>query len=153
MSKDTDKLTIHQFKAWLEGVEEMQEEGWTPSPAQWEKIRSKIAILCENIEQQQAAAPQVPAVPMASFAQPAAQIQSAPPQFPAHNPRPLDNINPNAVTQQSSLTEEVVQRQRAPAQPRQAPAMQSPNNSSSGEPQIVTPNIDTSDGNYKSGFE
>lgn len=35
-------ITLEQFRAWLAGVEDMQEEGWTPSASQWNKIRSKI---------------------------------------------------------------------------------------------------------------
>ena len=35
-------ITLEQFRAWLAGVEDMQEDGWTPSAAQWRKIRSKI---------------------------------------------------------------------------------------------------------------
>jgi hypothetical protein len=40
--KKTQKTTLPEFHAWLSGVEEMQEEGWTPTPVQWKKIREKI---------------------------------------------------------------------------------------------------------------
>ena len=35
-------MTLEQFRAWLSGVEDMQEDDWTPSPTQWKKIRSKF---------------------------------------------------------------------------------------------------------------
>lgn len=35
-------ISLEQFRAWLAGVEDMQEDGWTPSASQWNKIRSKI---------------------------------------------------------------------------------------------------------------
>jgi hypothetical protein len=36
------KLALNEFRAWLSGVEEMQEPDWTPSPSQWRTIRAKI---------------------------------------------------------------------------------------------------------------
>lgn len=45
---DTNKtISLGKFKAWLEGVEEMQDEGWTPSEIQWKKIRDKIELIEE----------------------------------------------------------------------------------------------------------
>lgn len=35
-------ISLEQFRAWLAGVEDMQDDGWTPSASQWNKIRSKI---------------------------------------------------------------------------------------------------------------
>lgn len=35
-------MTLEQFRAWLCGVEDMQEIDWTPSPSQWKKIRDKL---------------------------------------------------------------------------------------------------------------
>jgi hypothetical protein len=43
-----DLISLEKFRAWLEGVEEMQDEGWTPTPAQWLKIRAKIDLI-ENV--------------------------------------------------------------------------------------------------------
>ena len=39
---DNTTITIREFRCWLQGVEEMQEEDWVPSKAQWTKIRQKI---------------------------------------------------------------------------------------------------------------
>lgn len=41
-------ITLKDFKSWLEGVEDMQEEDWTPTPAQWKKIREKIDQIQET---------------------------------------------------------------------------------------------------------
>ncbi len=35
-------ITVQEFRMWLQGVEEMQDPDWSPSPTQWSKIRSKI---------------------------------------------------------------------------------------------------------------
>ena len=40
--KTTPSITIKEFRMWLEGVEEMQEEGWVPDAKQWARIRTKI---------------------------------------------------------------------------------------------------------------
>lgn len=45
--------TLSQFRAWLEGVEEMQnmEEGdWSPNLQQWKLIRQRIADLVPDVE-------------------------------------------------------------------------------------------------------
>lgn len=41
MSTDK-KISFQEFKAWLQGVEEMQDEGWTPTGVQWQKIKEKL---------------------------------------------------------------------------------------------------------------
>lgn len=43
-----EKLTVKMFKMWISGVEEMQSEEWTPTPAQWSVIRKKIDMLDEE---------------------------------------------------------------------------------------------------------
>lgn len=45
MAENDKKLTVKEFKMWLEGVEDMMQDvdgGWTPSAAQWKRIRDKI---------------------------------------------------------------------------------------------------------------
>lgn len=39
---DTTPLTLAEFKAWLNGVSDMQETSWSPNREQWEKIKSQI---------------------------------------------------------------------------------------------------------------
>lgn len=43
----SDKISLEKFKAWLEGVEEMQPEDWHPDAVQWRKIREKIDLINE----------------------------------------------------------------------------------------------------------
>jgi len=38
-------ITFDHFKAWLEGIEELQDEEWTPNASQWRKIREKISSI------------------------------------------------------------------------------------------------------------
>jgi len=39
------KMTLIQFQAWLEGVEEMHPEDWCPTADQWKLIRNKIKTI------------------------------------------------------------------------------------------------------------
>ena len=41
-NESTKTMTIMEFRYWLEGVEEMQPEGWSPDKRQWDRIREKI---------------------------------------------------------------------------------------------------------------
>lgn len=43
------KISLAEFKAWLEGVEDLQEDDWSPSKVQWEKIRQKIESIDEGV--------------------------------------------------------------------------------------------------------
>lgn len=47
------KLSLNEFRAWLSGVEEMQDESWTPSATQWRTIRAKIEEVMDVPVQQQ----------------------------------------------------------------------------------------------------
>lgn len=43
MANNTEKtISVREFRMWLQGVEEMQDDGWTPSPQQWKRIREKV---------------------------------------------------------------------------------------------------------------
>jgi hypothetical protein len=44
-----DEITVREFKMWISGVEEMQEKGWTPNSTQWNKIKTKISQLTEEV--------------------------------------------------------------------------------------------------------
>jgi len=44
--KEQEKpITLRDFRAWLQGVEDMQEEEWTPTAEQWKRIRHKINLI------------------------------------------------------------------------------------------------------------
>jgi hypothetical protein len=51
VQKTKPALSVLEFKAWLEGVEDMQGATWIPSKEQWKKIRSKIQLLADAVEQ------------------------------------------------------------------------------------------------------
>lgn len=42
MSTENKKITLSEFKSWIDGVEDMMVDGWIPDARQWERIRSKI---------------------------------------------------------------------------------------------------------------
>lgn len=81
MSDDNKKITLEQFRAWLEGVEEMQEEGWAPDVRQWTKIRSRI----DNIE----STPVQQAVPQ--------QVMHAPQPFTPPASSAFDQVKPQST--------------------------------------------------------
>lgn len=44
-SAPTQTLSLRDFRSWLSGVEEMQDDGWSPSAEQWRRIRVKIDMI------------------------------------------------------------------------------------------------------------
>jgi hypothetical protein len=68
--KATKKMTLQEFKAWLEGIEEVQPANWHPTIDQWKLIRDRI----EHIVIAETPAPQVQYVqqqqPQQQFHQP-----------------------------------------------------------------------------------
>jgi len=56
------KQTLKEFKAWLEGVEELQDDDWSPKYEQWVLIRDKINGIIEEKPITMAAAAVVPVV-------------------------------------------------------------------------------------------
>ncbi len=73
------KISLREFKAWMDGVEDVQEDDWVPSKAQWDKIREKISLIEDNSE---------------SFSPPVANNQQYPVQLPYnHNQQPPRDPN------------------------------------------------------------
>lgn len=125
MAAKRKRVTLNEFQAWLDGVEELQPDGWTPSAAQWKLIRDKIS----NIKE----APVVAQQPVINT--PAPHMQQGIPQAPAPGYVPAPDVGgvPLGSVEMS------------PA----ASAMMNPGHSN----KTVTPNIDTTNGNYASSFE
>lgn len=51
MAQDKDKqeqISAREFRIWLEGVEEMQDDEWVPSSTQWKRIREKIDTIKDD---------------------------------------------------------------------------------------------------------
>lgn len=121
--KNEKQITVREFRMWLQGVEEMQDEGWVPSNAQWAKIRQKI----DSISDTQAQEP--PPIRMASpgfLPAPAPVATPTGPVIPA-GPSSLGGGRPPAA---SPLTSGLLAQQG----------------------KTKTPDIDTSSGTYESGF-
>lgn len=69
-AKKNSKISLSEFRAWLSGVEEMQDENWAPSQTQWETIRRKMdSIIEDEAPAQPAQAPVVHQQPV-QYAQP-----------------------------------------------------------------------------------
>lgn len=125
MTDKTDTtISVREFRMWLQGVEEMQDAGWTPTTQQWAKIREKIDSIRDMA---------IPETPV--------NIQMSP-----------TFVNPNVRAPGLATHEQVV----IPAGPSNLnytpePTFINPLLAGSGG-QIKTPDIDTSNGGYRSGF-
>jgi hypothetical protein len=123
---DAKKISVREFRMWLQGVEEMQDEGWTPSTQQWTRIREKIDLIDDS----------TPATPV-TLAHPT----YAGPNIRAPGPAvaPPEHIFPPVPAGPSNLM-----------MPPAMPQAQNPLFGSGG--QLKTPDIDTSAKGYESGF-
>lgn len=142
------KVSVNEFKNWLDGVLDFQPDDWVPNAEQWKKIRDKI-------DQLEDAPPQV-----ASNAQQPAMGVSEP--EPVHNKPAARNPRPSGP-----LSIDMDQKVKLPDTPpvtkqkhliTQKTGEARVIDSGSGQKIIDTgvthkmENIDTSDGNYKSSF-
>lgn len=122
--------TLTEFKAWLSGVEEMQEEGWVPNEQQWELIRERIDRIKED-EPKKDQTTQHSAQPRGTH--PVAQQPVDVPMIPSV-PSAFDKAN---VREDSTL---------------RAVRKLPPTMATDPSKPVKTPEIDTSKGEYKSGF-
>lgn len=44
-----NRMTIQEFRYWLEGVEEMQPDDWSPDSRQWARIREKLETISDSL--------------------------------------------------------------------------------------------------------
>ena len=122
MSENTNTITLKEFKMWLMGVEEMQDQAWVPNPAQWQRIREKINTIAETVVE---ATPQIPA-------------------YPVHRdvfPEPVSYPPLPAVPMTSTML---------PSAPPGPPPHALFGNADMPTIPARTPSIDTADGNYRS---
>jgi len=131
--KRVKKQTLAEFRAWLNGVEELQPEDWAPTADQWKLIRNKIDGIAE---------PKVVVSPVATAPVPANHV---PPQgnpyqqmTQAHIPPPPPAAGGVPAGTMTAPTPEATA-----VLPTQAPVDLTKAN---------VGNMDTSDGNYDSGF-
>jgi len=92
----TKRITLVEFRAWLEGVEELQPDNWAPNAEQWKLIRAKIDSIGAKEGALDAPAP-VAATPARTFVpkgqRGAASVPAAPVAPAMANPL----LNPNFV--------------------------------------------------------
>ena len=126
MADDTQKITIKEFRMWLQGVEEMQDAAWVPNPTQWARIREKINSIGEETHQ--------------LVQQPLQQV--APPVSPPGNDYPVRMATPGLLSVVPS----------SPSMPVSGPSHGLFATPETPQMPIRTPNIDTTNGTYQSTF-
>lgn len=160
--KKVTKISLKEFKAWLQGADDFHGKDWVPTPEQWKMIREKIDSI-DEVASPQAVSDHVTAQrPPAPQAAPQPPVQQGlPPGIPP--PPPVSGGVPDgavvggpppgapAPSGASSLDLPPPAPAAAPAGGPAAP-VQVPDGSSPSGTRIKTPNIDTRDGNYNSGF-
>ncbi len=129
-TKRKAKQTLAEFRAWLSGVEELQPEEWSPSSEQWLLIRARIDKIIDP-------EPEIIHITGAALGTNSKPEQ---PVTPGFVPAPVVGGVPPDVLVESG---------HAPAN-LPAPATEMPQ--PGGAPRSVTSNIDTTNGNYESGF-
>lgn len=148
MAKRTTKkqskkeYTLAEFKAWLEGIEELQPNNWAPDAGQWKTIRDKMMNIVEEEVVAEVPAPrpapqprvQLPVDPGAGWGPPPAPVGPAGAQGPDGPMQSNLEISPEA---QAVLNGGKLPTEMAPGP----------------DGKVHTPNIDTSDGNYQTSFE
>jgi len=130
--KRKQKQTLKEFRAWLEGVEELQPDNWAPNREQWARIRARIDGIKEEPVAKTTPAP-TPAANITNQPAPAPVIQPFYQQPPASlmAPAPASSIPAGEI-------------EISPA----ARQMLDPGPGGKAK----TPDIDTSDGNVESPF-
>jgi hypothetical protein len=144
--KTKKKITLSEFKAWLEGADDFHGKDWAPTKEQWKMIRERIDSIVEPepeirevvkevpSQQPQQARPPMPPPPK--------EVPELPPNIPPPPPVP-GGVPVGEVIKGSALP---VDSGPAVPTPMPQPSTEAPGGRS------TTPNIDTSDGKYKSGF-
>lgn len=137
-----ETVTLSMFKSWLEGVEEMQGDDWTPTSTQWKRIREKIDTIENEPGTHQVATPnkvvtQRPRVsaPVPTFLPQSNDVLPVFPEVPSGIPSSAANV---MQTGNGSIPLQPVNPMLREPQPGQA---------------NKTPDIDTSTGQYESSFK
>ncbi len=145
MSKDQQneeqRISVKEFQAWLSGVLEMQDDDWTPSKAQWDKILKKIMSL------QDVPLHPVPAVNYQQYPQgPARYAPQHQPVEPQYHVDQYEDSNKTIVVENSTMGSTLA---FSPVPLTNTPSALA----TDGVSNVKTPNIDTSGGTpYLSSF-
>lgn len=131
------KVTLSEFRAWLQGVEELHPDNWHPDESQWALIREKIESIKEEV------APPTEPLQQAVVQAPTGTFQHPPSSFVAQPPVGQPPFMPAAQPPVAEMT---------PAA-KAALAGKLPSEMVPGpDGKVKTPNLDTGDGNYDSSF-
>lgn len=144
------QYTLSEFKAWLEGIEELQPDGWSPDATQWATIRDRLLNIVEEVVEVQ--------VPVPTAQQSPVQFNNTTHDRPVVPQQPFQQ--PPPTFQQSSLSSINAEPEMTPAA-RAVLSGKMPTGGSAVPPALAlgpngrlkTPNIDTSDGQYTPTFE
>lgn len=140
---DKQELTIKEFKMWLRGVEEMQDDSWCPSPTQWKKIRAKIDEITEQSNSFQQPTPiGEPLYPTTQRY--VGEYNGMPPAVPSNFGTPVPGL---ASSPMGSFQPSQIPPPSRPAAPASFPTSDNPS------VPVHTPNIDTTNGTYESSFQ
>lgn len=146
--KMVKKYTLAEFKAWLEGIEEIQPNDWHPDLTQWRMIRDKIGAIQEPTKQ----SPVV--TPAPTFSPPprlpnnvSYEVPNGVPVIPQHPPQ-----SSLGLTAPAEPNIEMTPAAKAALAGKLPPEMATSSMGETPKVKIKTPNIDTRDGNYASNF-
>ena len=81
---DEKKISMKEFRMWLQGVEEMQADDWVPDARQWQRIREKIDSVDDGqpVVQTPAVSAPVQQQPAQTFAPPLPAVPAGPSMMP-----------------------------------------------------------------------
>lgn len=127
--KRKQKQTLREFRAWLEGVEELQPDNWAPNREQWARIRARIDGIKEEVAQ---------------AAEPTRESKPVPAQNPVYQQPPTTILPPASMIPPPVGGIPAGEVEMTPA----ARQMLNPGAGAKAK----TPDIDTSDGNVESTF-
>ena len=131
--------TLGEFRAWLQGVEELQPTGWAPDATQWKLIRKSIDNIVED-------EPRVVERTYSNEVRPAPYVPSAPP-MPTHMAPPGSVTAPPVVPGSVPVDAVIEMSDEARKLLGGTPGMP-------GAPtKTKTPDVDSSDGSFASPFE
>lgn len=88
--KSKNEISVSEFKSWISGIEDMQEDDWVPNKVQWDKIKAKIDLLSEDLVEVPTVEQQIVAPYQQQYHQPLPQYQQPIPVYQPSNPMMSD---------------------------------------------------------------
>ncbi len=131
-TKTNQQITVKEFKMWINGILEMQDDGWTPDLRQWTKILNKIGDIADTVDQHP--------VQLNGYATPSTFE-------PLDSAIPKTNLDSH-ITQAPSGLQTVIPNYTTP----QSTSLSGPFAGDSSNVPVKTPHIDST-GGYSTPFE